>query len=41
MSTLNVANIQSASSAPPVFRNSSGTERGKLAKAWGNFDGQS
>ena len=41
MSTLNVANIQSASSAPPVFRNSSGTERGQLAKAWVNFDGQS
>ena len=41
MSTLNVANIQSASSGPPVFRNSSGTERGQLAKAWVNFDGQS
>ena len=41
MSTLNVETIQSISSGPPVFKNSSGTERGQLAKAWVNFDGTS
>ena len=39
MSTLSVATIKSASSAAPVFQNSSGTEKGQLAKAWINFDG--
>ena len=41
MSTLSVATIKSASSAAPVFQNSSGTEKGQLAKAWINFNGQS
>ena len=41
MSTLSVATIKSASSAAPVFQNSSGTEKGQLAKAWVNFNGQS
>ena len=39
MSTLNVATIQSTSSGLPVFKNSSGTEKGQLAKSWVNFDG--
>jgi len=39
MSTLSVATIKSASSASPVFQNSSGTEKGQLAKVWVNFDG--
>ena len=39
MSTLAVATIKSASSAAPVFQNSSGTEKGQLAKAWISFDG--
>ena len=39
MSTLSVATIKSATSAAPVFQNSSGTEKGQLAKAWINFDG--
>ena len=38
MSTLSVATIKSASSAAPVFQNSSGTEKGQLAKAWVNFN---
>ena len=37
MSTLSVATIKSASAAPPVFQNSSGTEKGKLVWAWVNF----
>ena len=41
MSTLNVETVQSISSGPPVFKNSSGTEKGQLAKAWVNFDGTS
>ena len=41
MSTLAVATIKSASSAAPVFQNSSGTEKGQLAKAFVNFNGQS
>lgn len=39
MSTLNVATIKSISSAAPVFQNTSGTEKGQLAKAWLNFNG--
>ena len=39
MSTLTVATVKSASSAAPVFQNSSGTEIGQLAKAWVNFQG--
>ena len=39
MSTLSVATIKSASSASPVFQNSSGTEKGQLCKAWINFNG--
>ena len=39
MSTLSVATIKSASSAPPVFQNSSGTEKGQLTKAWCLFQG--
>tara|TARA_R100000773_G_scaffold15567_1_gene14178 strand:- start:173 stop:562 length:390 start_codon:yes stop_codon:yes gene_type:complete len=39
MSTLSVATIKSASSAAPVFQNSSGTEKGQLAKSWINFNG--
>ena len=38
MSTLQVATIKSASSAPPVFQNSSGTEIGQLAFAWANIE---
>ena len=40
MSTLTVATVKSASSAAPVFQNSSGTEKGQLAKAWISFDGE-
>ena len=39
MSTLAVATIKSASSAAPVFQNSSGTEKGQLVKVWVNFNG--
>ena len=39
MSTLSVATIKSASSASPIFQNSSGTEKGQLCKAWINFNG--
>ena len=39
MSTLSVATIKSASSGPVLFQNSSGTEKGQLAKAWVNIDG--
>ena len=39
MSTLAVATIKSASSAPPAFQNSSGTEIGTLCRAWVNFNG--
>ena len=39
MSTLSVGTIKSASSAAPVFQNSSGTEKGQLAKVWVNFNG--
>ncbi len=41
MSTLQVGTIKSASSAPPVFQNSSGTEKGKLVKKYVNFNGSS
>jgi hypothetical protein len=34
MSTLQVGTIKSSSSAAPVFQNTSGTEKGQLAKAW-------
>ena len=40
MSTLAVATIKSASSAAPVFQNSSGVEKGQLVKAWCNMDCQ-
>ena len=40
MSTLSVASINSLSSAPPVFKNSSGVEKGQLAKMWINFNGK-
>ena len=39
MSTLSVATIKSASSAAPVFQNSSGTEKGQLVKVWVQIDG--
>ena len=39
MSTLNVATVKSLSSSAPVFQNTSGVEKGQLAKAWVNFDG--
>ena len=39
MSTLSVATIKSASSAAPVFQNSSGTEKGQLGKVWVDFNG--
>ena len=39
MSTLVVATIKSASSAAPVFQNTSGTEKGQLTKAWCNWNG--
>ena len=39
MSTLSVGTIKSASSAAPIFQNSSGTEKGQLAKVWVNFNG--
>jgi len=38
MSTLAVGTIKSASSAAPVFQNSSGTEKGQLCKVWVNFN---
>ncbi len=39
MSTLNVATIKSLGTSAPVFQNSSGVEKGQLARAWVNFDG--
>ena len=39
MSTLAVGTIKSISSAAPVFQNTSGVEKGQLAKAWVNFNG--
>ena len=38
MSTLAVGTIKSATSAAPVFQNSSGVEIGQLAFAWYNID---
>jgi len=38
MSTLAVGTIKSASSSPPVFQNSSGTEIGQLGFAWANIE---
>jgi len=35
MSTVKAANLQSTGSGAPAFKNSSGTEIGQLAKAWG------
>ena len=40
MSTLQVGTIKSVSSAAPVFQNTSGTEKGQLAKAWCSFNGE-
>lgn len=39
MSTLSVATVQSLSSSAPVFKNSSGTEQGRLARAFVRFNG--
>lgn len=39
MSTLSVATIKSGNSGAPVFKNSSGTEKGQLVKAWVRFNG--
>ena len=39
MSTLAVGTIKSVSSAAPVFQNTSGTEKGQLAKVWCSFNG--
>ena len=39
MSTLAVGTIKSVSSAAPVFQNTSGTEKGQLAKSWIAFNG--
>ena len=39
MSPLQVGTIKSQSSLPPVFQNSSGVEKGQLAKMWINFKG--
>ena len=39
MSTLSVGTIQSNTTSPPVFNNSSGVEIGELCRAWVNFNG--
>ena len=39
MSTLSVNTVKSLNTNGPVFQNSSGTEKGRLAKAYVNFDG--
>jgi hypothetical protein len=39
MSTLVVATLKSNSSSPPAFQNTSGTETGRLCRAFVNFDG--
>lgn len=39
MSTLTVATVKSNSSSPPAFQNTSGTEIGRLCRAFVNFDG--
>ena len=38
MSTLVTQTVQSNTSGPPVFKNSSGTEKGQLVKAWANIE---
>ena len=38
MSTLVTQTVQSKTSGPPVFKNSSGTEKGQLVKAWANIE---
>lgn len=39
MSSLQVDNIQTYNSNPPVIKNSSGTEVGTFCRAWVNFNG--
>ena len=39
MSTVNVANIKSLTAAPPLFKNSSGIEKGRLIEAYCSFVG--
>lgn len=39
MSTLVVATLKSNSSSPPAFQNTSGTETGRLCRAWVTFNG--
>ena len=39
MSSLQVDNIQTYNSNPPVIKNVSGTEVGKFCRAWVNFNG--
>lgn len=39
MSTLTVATVKSNSSSPPAFQNTSGTEIGRLCRAFVNFNG--
>ena len=39
MSSLQVNNIQTYNSNPPVIKNSSGTEVGTFCRAWVNFNG--
>ena len=40
MSTLQVGTIKSTSSSAPVFQNSSGVEKGMIALAWANVNGE-
>jgi hypothetical protein len=37
--TIVIDTVQSSLSTPPVFKNTSGTEVGQLARAWVNFNG--
>lgn len=39
MSTITVANVKSNSSSPPTFQNTSGTEIGRLCRAFVSFNG--
>lgn len=39
MSSVVVGAVRSNSSSPPTFQNTSGTEIGRLCRAWVNFDG--
>ena len=41
MSSINVGNIKSITSAPPVISNVAGTEIGRVARAYANFNGYS